>query len=230
MLTDYLCVESCRGCGKFIPPIAGRPVTVCASCWDEHEDAEPLLEHCLSESEDGALLGAVLVASGTTYTGIVKRLIYRLKYDGDKIVVADLARLAKSALDALVADRSDASNALVVPIPLHWMRMVTRGYNQADLIAEGLLREPSGLKLDRRLLSRRRFTRAQHGLGKDERRRNLADAFRANRWAPEGGQTIVLVDDIYTSGATIAQAADVLRRNGFGPIYAVTVARAVLNS
>jgi ComF family protein len=218
MWADYLCIEHCRGCRELVPRREGGPFCVCEQCWDEHAEAKTVLEPCAAAT-------SVLVASGTTYSGVLKKMLYRLKYDKDLGVVDDLAPLALAAYQHLIRQVPEASDAALVPVPLHWTRLVTRGYNQAELIAEGVAAGTS-IKIDRHLLSRRRSTRAQHGLGKEERRGNLQNAFRVNSWAGPSAPAIILVDDIYTSGATIGAAAAVLAKHGFARIYAITAARA----
>jgi ComF family protein len=219
-MIEYVSVENCRGCGSLIAPTHGGPISVCLDCWDDHNEAEALLEIC-------ALGGVnVPVASGTTYSGILKKMIYKLKYDDDKTIIDDLVPLVCQAWLKLKQQYGAAvEDAVLVPIPLHWLRMVTRGFNQSEIIAESVGKH-IGLEIDRKLMSRRRSTKAQHGLGKQERIINLANAFRANRWAGPAAPPIVLVDDIYTSGATIAAAAAVLNKAGYRAVYAITAARA----
>jgi ComF family protein len=222
-MLDYICIENCRGCGQFVQRTRDGPISVCRDCWKEHASPVPHVELC----DIGVV--PVMVASGTTYSGILKKLIYRLKYDKDKTIVDDLVPLTVAAWRSLLQTEPALAQALLVPIPLHWMRFVTRGYNQAEMVAEQVARQCK-LKLDVRLLSRRRSTRAQHGLGRDERLQNMASAFRVNRWAGKNPPPVVLVDDIYTSGATIAAAASVLAAHGFTRVFAITAARATLDA
>jgi ComF family protein len=219
MLLDFICVERCRGCQEIIaqPPRDG-PFCACLACWGEHADAVPLVE--------ANLYGQIqlLVSSGTAYSGVLKKMIYRLKYDNDRAVIADLVQLSGRALETLDV----ASDCLLVPIPLHWMRLMARGFNQAEIICDKLGRR-YGLRTDYKLLSRRRATKRQHGLGRDARKTNIEGAFRVNRWAGDKPPLVVLVDDIYTSGATLGEAATVLYKHGFTRVCAITAARATLD-
>jgi len=112
----------------------------------------------------------------------------------------------------------------VVPVPLSKERRRRRGYNQMDLVAKalaGLL----GLPCKTDALSRVRDTRSQVGLDAVARHRNVQDAFLARREAVQGS-VILLVDDLFTTGATLAACAAALREAGSGEVYALTVGRA----
>jgi ComF family protein len=228
MLTDYLCIENCRGCGTLVPRVFGRPQCACLNCWAEHRSSLPHTECCPALTSDDQTAPSVLVASGTTYSGVLKKMIYRLKYDRDKPVANDLIDLTTAAFTRLRELKPEIDKAILVPVPLHWMRLLVRGYNQAELIAEGVAKN-FHLKVQSGLLSRRRSTKPQHGLGREQRRNNIVGAFRVNRWSGEHPTPIVLVDDLYTSGATISEIAASLRRHGFDNISAITAARAVLD-
>jgi len=116
-----------------------------------------------------------------------------------------------------------AGTDLVVPVPLHWRRRLGRGYNQAAEIARPLARL-LGVPC-REALRRTRATRPQTGLGRGERRHNPRGAFR-----PAGtlcGERLLLVDDVVTTGSTLAAAASSLVAAGAGPIIALAAARAL---
>lgn len=106
-------------------------------------------------------------------------------------------------------------------MPLHTVRFMKRGYNQSALIGRALARE---LDLPyRSLLKRTRRTRQQAKLGRDARLTNLQNAFHAQ---PLRGEAVLLVDDVYTTGATVTECALELLCKGAGRVYIATVARA----
>ena len=112
---------------------------------------------------------------------------------------------------------------VVVPVPLHWIRFLTRGYNQAAAIARPLAKE-LGLPMIG-ALRRRRATPAQSRLHRADRRRNLHRAFRARRVSKIRGRHVLLVDDVVTTGATLEAAARCLLDAGAAGVTAVTAAR-----
>ena len=116
-----------------------------------------------------------------------------------------------------------------VPIPLHEQRLQKRGYNQAALIAKGFCRV-TRMPLYEKGLIRIRATDAMHALRANERQTNLAGAFQLGNSVPSKRQSVLLVDDIYTTGATGKAAAAKLQQAGYRVIGIATVARAVLLS
>jgi len=114
---------------------------------------------------------------------------------------------------------------MVIPIPLSRQRLSERGYNQAGVVGRPLCMALN-LAYMPRALSRDRDTRTQVGLMGPERRENVRDAFRA-RAALVEGKTVLLLDDVATTGATLSSAADSLREGGARRILAVTLGRAL---
>jgi ComF family protein len=121
---------------------------------------------------------------------------------------------------------------LVAPVPLHWRRLFTRRYNQAQLLARVAVREAAAgvrPRLAPDLLRRRRWTGSQSGLRAQERRGNVRQAFDIHpRWAAAvAGKTVLLIDDVLTTGATVEACARVLQRGGARHVDVLTLARVV---
>ena len=113
---------------------------------------------------------------------------------------------------------------LVVPVPLSEARLQQRGFNQAALISAPFA-QTLGLRHDEKVLSRERDTKSQVGLDASTRLRNVRDAFRG---FPEHihGQRVLVVDDLYTTGATLSACAEALLDAGAEAVYGLTVGRA----
>jgi ComF family protein len=160
------------------------------------------------------------------YGGDLRRAIARLKYQGRR----DLAPWLGRQLAMLIRDHGpapDDTSAWLVPVPIHADRRRQRGFNQAELLARMVGRQ-LGLRVAPQLLQRQRRTLPQHGLGVDERQRNLQGAFLAA--APIPGVGLWLVDDICTTGATLRAAQQSLRARGWCVTGWLVLARAERNS
>ena len=114
-------------------------------------------------------------------------------------------------------------SVLLCPIPLHKARLRWRGFNQAQVLCEHLAQELD-LKIANALI-REKNTRTQKDLKKEERLKNVSDAFVLNKGSDIKNKYILLLDDVATTGATLQQAAKVLKRNGAKSVVCLTVAR-----
>lgn len=161
--------------------------------------------------------------SSGPYVGSLRRLIHLLKYDG----VRPLAHVMAARLET--GFRALGGADMIVPAPLHWRRSFERGFNQSALIARSLGRM-LGIRCERRLLARVRSTPPQAGLSQPERLRNLRSAFRVTRSESVREKTVLLVDDVMTTGATLNACAKVLQQAGAKEVRALVVARAQLGS
>lgn len=151
-------------------------------------------------------------------------LIGRLKFGGDTASAAPLARLLANVPGACAAL---GAADLLVPMPLAAERLQARGYNQATLLARALRRLAGGPVCDGGLLLRTRHTPAQTELDRSARLANVRGAFAVAplRAADVGGRRIVLLDDVMTSGASLAEASTALRQAGAAHIAVLVAAR-----
>ena len=158
-------------------------------------------------------------AAAFQYGGAAKDAILRLKYGRVTWIGEHLGRrLAKTAARLKKVDA-------VVPIPLHFKRLRTRGFNQSALIAKPIARA-LGLPLQADVLRRVRDTDPQAGLAKAARAENIHGAFVAQRPLRIRGRRILLVDDVITTGETVKEAARVLSAAGAASVKAIAAARA----
>lgn len=148
------------------------------------------------------------------YSGTLKRALSALKYENQSQLARPLGHwLAQTWLKSPVAAK--AKKLLVIPIPLHPAKLQQRGYNQAELIARSFC-QFTGYKEQPFSLERVRATEAQFGLSAQEREQNLTDAFviGKSRLHRLTSSSVLLLDDIYTTGATVRSAAQTLQRQG----------------
>lgn len=160
------------------------------------------------------------IIAAARYEGVTRELIQRLKYGRDPVLARPLGiLLGKSLSDPRIAGKDFAA---VVPVPLHPLREREREFNQARLLA-GCLSRAAGLPV-RDLLKRIRVTPPQAGFDRGRRMENLRGAFAPRRALSEGS-SLLLVDDVATTGATLDACAEVLMEAGAGEVFAVVVAR-----
>jgi len=159
------------------------------------------------------------------FDDVLRDVIHGLKFQGRRTLAARLGPLLREAAGDLL-DEADA----VVPVPLHPWRQWRRGYNQADLLAATLGRPVW------HVLGRRRATPPQTALDRHARQANVRHAFALGGWMPRAadrarrqieGRTLVLIDDVLTTGATLDACARVLLAAGAQDVRALTVARAL---
>jgi ComF family protein len=179
----------------------------CSNC----RDFPPEFERALSFAE---------------YRGELRGLIHLLKYEGVTPVADPLGRMLAHAITELLAGRND-STPLVIPVPLHKTRRHTRGFNQAELIARATVRHLTmQLDIAPDVLVRQRETVSQVGLSREERIANVRDAFRVSDPRQVKDRTVIVVDDVMTTGTTLSECARVLKEAGAERVWAATVARA----
>jgi ComF family protein len=158
------------------------------------------------------------------YNDASKGPVLALKYQ-DRTGFANIAApLLRRVGQALL----DAPNAVLVPVPLHWTRLAWRGFNQAALLADALHRV-SGVMVDKHALRKVRRTPPQQGLDRAQRQINIRKAFAVKSSAASrlSGRSVILVDDVITTGATAAACTKVLLKAGATSVDVLTLARVV---
>ncbi len=117
---------------------------------------------------------------------------------------------------------------LIIPIPIHRQKLMARGYNQAELLANPLQRY-LGIPIKNDIILREKITLSQNALHKEQRFINISKAFRVLDAKPLEGAKVLLVDDIFTTGATVSEAARVLIRAGAYEVKVLTLAGGILD-
>ena len=222
---DWIFPPACGGCGK--------PGTRwCAECRQTIEKvAEPVCQICGDPGQNEDLCPDcrasrpeyIKLRSAAMFAGPLRAALHRLKYERD----AGLGEpLSKHLIELYNQDKWDID--LVVPTPLSARRARERGYNQSSMLAR-----PFAWAIQKpyhpAALRRTRETRSQVGLSAAERRKNVESSFTA---LPETvrGKTVLIIDDVMTTGSTINACAQALRTAGATGVYGLTLARAALHT
>ena len=204
----------CPACAQKVVPV---PNTICERCGRVQAVRVQRCGACLGV-EDPPLLQ---VRAAGLHVEPLRHLIHLLKYEERPDLAPDLARYLAAALAGpdwkFLWPQIDA----IAPVPLHAERRRERGYDQAELLARGLSAR-TRIPLRRDLVERTRQTRAQVGLNAAQRQANMRDAFAAQGPCP--GLHVLLIDDVYTTGATMAACAAALRGAGATWVCGLTLA------
>ena len=194
----------------------------CPECWSSLIPLEP--PFCIKCGEPAPAIEGLcglcikgehifdFARSALLFTRTLREIIHHLKYSDRVSLAKPLGDILKQCLD-----REAFTGDLVIPVPLHRSRERERGFNQAELIAAQL-----GLPVSKRILKRRKNTPSQTGLSRNERKRNLASAFEVMN---EVKGSVIVVDDVYTTGSTMNEIARTLKRSGAERVEVLTVAR-----
>lgn len=225
-LLDFALPPRCASCGT----ITDQLHSFCADCWRKVEFLGD--SGCAScglplEATEAELCAACLARppgiartrAAVVYDNVTRSLAIRLKY-GRKIA---LARTMARYMAPLLPPNS--SEKLIVPVPLHRWRLWWRGFNQANVIARELSRR-TGIGQSPFALRRVKRTPSLRGLSAAQRRRTIAGAFTADRSMVEG-KTIILIDDVLTTGSTADGCARALKKAGAVRVELISWARVV---
>jgi ComF family protein len=229
-VVDFVLPPRCPACGV----VTSDPHSFCVDCWRSLSFlGDPCCIRCGlpfdysagEEAECGRCMADPpafdRLRAAVAYGEVARQVALKLKYSGRPGVAETLGRFMARHL------ASTAREAVLVPVPLHRWRIWKRGYNQSALIASSLAKA-SGLAADLDLLKRVKATPILRGLGRRERALAVRGAFAIRDKAPLAGRTIVLVDDVFTSGATADACARTLKRAGATRVEILCWARVVI--
>jgi ComF family protein len=206
---------------------------LCAACWREVHFIRPplcdLLGIPLPFSTGERMVSAAAVAHPPAwdraravahYSGAMRTLVHQLKYadrhDGRTLLGRWLAEAGRDLMPGI---------DVIVPVPLSRLRLILRHFNQAAVLAGELSRQ-TGVPMDPLVLARVRRTQSQVGMTREQRRRNVAGAFRVPERRRTGlrGRNVLLIDDVLTTGATAEACARALKRAGAARVDVLTLA------
>ena len=227
----------CVSCAEVLESPTRSPV--CDRCWQNlRRYTPPWCQTCGAPLARGNAPHECLPAGHAVttlralgpYEGVLRDLVHALKFDRRRSLAAPLGALLRSSGNEIFTD-ADA----LVPVPLHPWRQWRRGFNQAADLASALRTRSLPVW---RSVRRRRSTRPQFELNAGARHANVRAAFAIAGWTPWqrarwskriAGRTLVLVDDVTTTGATLSACAEVLLQHGAREVRAVTIGRVMLD-
>jgi ComF family protein len=232
-LIDFFFPPRCSFCGESLRE--NEPSLICSSCFGQIKKvSHPLCRRCgigfATDAGEDHLCSDCLRDIGyftkarslAHYEGLLVELISRFKYRGG-------IRLAKP-LGFLLADYgspdfSFSDYDLILPVPLHRRRLRQRGYNQSLLLARAISRKHA-VPLNYTSLRRIRPTRPQTELSGLDRQKNIRGAFALRGREPVENKCVLLIDDVFTTGATVEECAKVLIKSGAKQVDVLTLVRA----
>ena len=223
----------CLGCRKHITSslvlcnVCEQNITIrgsfsCSQC----NSRLPTIQNTCHPNEQFTL------AAATSYdNNVIRALIHAFKYGGTKDVLTPLSNIIQQYTSSTIESwKLVLENCVVIPIPLYRRRERVRGFNQAALIAEVFIQHLQGignLLIEYGNLIKIKNTKSQTELGNYEKRiQNIADSFTLKHPERIAGKNIILVDDVFTSGATLREEVSVLKRAGAQKIIAFVIAKA----
>lgn len=232
---DFLFPPACPGCGRLL----GHQSGLCPACWQEIRFIErpycEVLGIPFSHDLGSGIVSAEAIASPPVFgrlrsvcyfEGSARNLVHALKYR-DRTELAPMLALWMVRAGRELLDDCD----VIVPVPLHTFRLVARRFNQAAELA-GRVARLSGRPMLADAVRRVRHTQHQVGLGRTGRAANVKGAFRITERgrADVTGKRVLLIDDVYTTGATVEAVTRVLLRAGASSVNVLTFARAGIDT
>lgn len=229
-LAGLLFPPVCAGCRRHV----SRPGALCGRCWRGLRFLErpwcAVMGTPFTHDMGDGILSAEAIANpppfararaAVAYTGVARQIVQGLKFRDRADLASPMAEWMLRAGGDLVAEAD-----LLVPVPLHWRRFLGRRFNQSAELARALSRL-SGTPFSATALIRIKNTARQVGLGARERENNVRAAFLvpAEREIEVAGRRIVLIDDVYTTGATVFAVARALKKAGATSVDVLTFAR-----
>lgn len=199
---SFIAKPYCKHCGKPLPY--------------NHSPHELYCAECLSQKD----FQLFMCRSAIKYDVFSKKLILDFKFSDHIENKSLLAQWLFFAGRDIFSYKPD----VILPVPLHYSRLFQRKYNQSAVLACELSKL-TNIPADYSILKKYRYTKPQTICNGKQRQKNIKDAFIVNDCAVVTGKHVVLIDDVYTTGATLTECAKVLKKSGAKKVSALTVAR-----
>lgn len=222
---DLIFPKVCLSCNK-----AGQ--YICQNCLDKVQVLRAVCPYCEKPSIDGfthtkckRVFGLDGLTSIYRYEGVIKKAISSLKYKYATEIVQELCGYYVPELDKLAIKNTLKSDFCLIPIPIYWHRQNVRGFNQSEEIGKIIVNKMEW-RFETTLLVRIKSVKPQAGLPVEERRKNLCGVFSvSSNILISQYPSIILFDDVFTTGSTLHEAAKVLKRAGVEKVWGMTIAR-----
>lgn len=220
----------CAGCRRLV----SEPGSLCGECWPKLRFLErpwcEVMGTPFTIDMGPGILSAAAIANpppfdraraAVAYTGVARRMVQGLKYHDSTDLAPWMARWMLRAGAELIADAD-----VIIPVPLHWRRFFRRRFNQSAELARTIAAR-TGRPYAPEALLRIKQTRQQVGLGASERESNVRAAFSVPKTSAETvrGRRVLVVDDVFTTGATVSSVARALKKAGARGVDVLTFAR-----
>ncbi len=214
-------VQSEGLCHKCVQQVVYLKDNFCPICGRPHKDEKNnlLCPHCIGDKPK-----FLFCRSAFSYDGPIKDALHHLKFEGRSDLAGPLAKLLIQYIDRHCPEVKYSGFDRVASVPVGKKKMAKRGYNQAAIFAEALSKRlaiPNGADI----LVRVKETKPQFNLNREERLQNLDGAFAVQNHHLVAGQRLLLVDDIFTTGATVTECTRVLLQAGAKKVSVITLAR-----
>ncbi len=200
-----------------------RGVYYCPVCHISNPNGQPC-----HKCKVASLLNGVAAFLDYDEQAVIGQLIRQFKYNFAFDIVSVWEKMVDLFLLNIINQMEiEVNNLTVIPVPLHITRERDRGFNQAELVARLVYKKIATLRqvdFDNKSLQRQKKTNQQAKLNRSDRLKNLKDAFVWNGQKPVS-KNILLIDDVYTSGATMQECAQILKKFGAQKVYGFTLAR-----
>jgi len=216
----------CPACTSGFLPVESPQCSRCGMVFKSRQGKDHVCGECLDSPKRFRI-----ARSAGIYKYTLMEVIHCFKYKGKTRLARPLGALLFTAFNNFW---DKMSMDLIVPVPLHVKKLRMRGFNPSFLLVKDWVRIAEffhvrlpDIPIDINVLERRRWTEPQTGLGRKERLTNIKNAFRIRNGSKITGKRILLVDDVYTTGATVNECAKVLLKGGAGHVDVLTLARAI---
>jgi competence protein ComFC len=209
----------CQTCGK---NLASREKTICPAC------LAPLLEHRIS-FEESLISGPSHVRSAWAafrYQGQIRTLLQRIKFKHEFYLIEPLSQMAAGLFQAVI---SDVHYDALIPMPVDWTRRLNRRFNQSEILTQSLAKW-GRVPTQNHILYKKIHSHPQSVITKEERMWNLFGAFGVRNQRLVEGKSLLLIDDIITTGSSASEAAKTLLDHGAKRVDLFTLARSILST